>query len=115
MEKKTKKQALEKIKFYDLYFKILGTSLFILFVVYFIDGYSSPLTETISIISAVTMTTCMVIINWGMLYHQIKSGSYGWLLPTGILFFIGAAPIVLMLFYWVKMRKEFKKGNGIYS
>ena len=109
------KNPLEKIKYYDLCFKILGVSLLVLFVVYFIDGYSSSVTETISIISAIIMTVCMVIINWGMLYHQVRSGSYEWLFPTILLFFIGAAPIVLMLFYWVKMRKEFKKGNGIYS
>lgn len=109
---KDKKKALRKMKFYDTNFKVFGISLLIAIIA---TMFFDSLTGGIGMIFMIIAIFPMISINWGMLYHQVKGGSYGWLSLTILLFFTGLAPISLMTFYFVKMRKEFKKGNGVYS
>lgn len=111
--KKTNKhnKSLEKMKFYDTNFKVLG----ILSLLIIVSISLLPSEYDISLLFIFIAMIPFLSINWGMLYHQFKSGSYGWFSITLILFIIGFAPISLMLFYWVKMRKEFQKGNGVYN
>lgn len=113
VEKKVnnKEKAKNKLEFYDTNFKALGISILIVFVSIFFF----PSEYDISLIFIFVGMVPFLIINWGMFYHQFKSGSYGWFSITLILFIISLAPISLMLFYWVKMRKEFQKGKGVYN
>ena len=107
-----KKEALRKMRFYDRNFKVFGISLLVAVILTLLFDY---LTGGIGIIFVMVALFPMVAINWGMLYHQIKSKSYGWLTLTIVLFSLGLAPISLMVFYFVKMRKEFKRGKGSYE
>lgn len=95
------KKSLRKLKFYDTNFKVFGISLLVAIVATFLFD---SLTEGIGIVFAIVAIFPIIAINWGMLYHQVKSESYEWL-----------APISLMTFYFIKMRKEFKKGKGVYN
>lgn len=108
--KAEKKILSGKIKFYDTNFKVLGTSLLIMIITMSLF----PSMESIVLGCAIIIAISIISISWGMFYHQFRSGSYWWLSLTVLLFFIGSAPVSLMFFYWIKMRKEFKKGNGIY-
>lgn len=107
-----KQRALKKMSFYDTNFKVLGISVIAAVVSVFLLG---SIGEDISLLFAFITIIPFLIINWGMFYHQFKSGSYGWFSISLILLIIGLAPISLMSFYWIKMRKEFKSGKGVYS
>ncbi len=118
MKQETKnKESLDKIKFYDNTFKILAAFILIFFVSLFLADIESGsgFFFWILMFSSFPLLISIGIINWGMIYHQFKGKRTLWLSFTIISFFFGITPVALMIFYWVKMRKEFKKGGGNYQ
>lgn len=117
MEKKNKnhEKSLEKMKFYDANFKVLGASILLMIASIYLSEYVPSSIGDIELLFAFIAIIPFLNINWGMFYHQFKSKSYGWFSISLILLIIGLAPISLMSFYFVKMRKEFLKGNGVYN
>jgi len=107
-----KKKTLVKLRFYDTNFKIIGGSWLIAFISMFILG---SIGEGISLIFIMISVAPLLIIKWGMFYHQFKSKRWGWLLSSILLTLISLGFIILTVFYFKVMRKEFKKGNGIYN
>ncbi|KKL78444.1 hypothetical protein LCGC14_2024770, partial [marine sediment metagenome] len=96
----------------DLHFKILIVSVLVAFISIFFLGSIGEIISTISIMIAIAP---ILIIGWGMFYHQFKSQNWGWLLPSIALSIFGFGFVILTIFYFKVMRKEFKKGHGIYS
>jgi hypothetical protein len=110
-----KRKSLEKMKFYDTNFKVFGICVLLLISTNIYIFIPASSIGDLNFLFAIILIIPSLIINLGMFYHQFKSKSYGWFSISLILFFIKLAPFSLMLFYFVKMRKEFQKGNGVYS
>jgi len=111
------KLGLKKLKFYDNCFKVLGVS-FIAFVLgIMLFSYTSNLILALLILLpfGLAMFISLVIITWGMIYHEYKRKEYGWFLLTLVAFFFIGGFIISIIFYFVKMRDEFKKGKGVYE
>ncbi len=112
-----KSEGLKKIKYYDLAF----LSIIILFIVSVLCIFLSQFDVLFDIMSLI-FAGCLILalpgiglISIGMTYHQFKTKNYIFITITIISILFGLIFINNTLFYWIKMRKEFKKGNGIYS
>lgn len=112
MEKAENNKSLDKMRFYDTNFKVLGISILLSFIVLLLP-YS--IGEEISFLAMMVAIVPFLIIGWGMFYHQFKSQEWLWLLPSILLTIFGLGFIILSVFYFKVMRKEFQKGNGIYN
>lgn len=108
-----KQESLKKLKFYDIWSWIFWISLLLLFLAYFF--LSDDLYSLISIVIVIPILMSMVVIGWGMLYHIVKRKAWIWLTFFIIFIFITGGIVVALLFYYIVMRKEFKKGKGFYN
>ena len=105
-------EGLKKLKFYDNWFYVLGISLVLFFSGIFFLDYESDVILSIWTVPVVTLLISLGIITWGMIYHEAKRKEWGWIIFTILAFLLGIGGfIVSIIFYFVKMRKVFKKGE----
>lgn len=109
-------ESLKKLKFYDNWFYVLGISLVLFFFGIFLLDYESDIILFIWMIPTFALAISLGVITWGMIYHEAKRKEWVWLIFTILAFLLGVGGfIVSIIFYFVKMRKAFKKGEGIYD
>jgi len=113
---------MQKIRFYD-WCLLIPLIVSILVIVFGNLGLFQPLenTSTASIILQGIIYTPIGIFFLGMLYNMIKRGNWIWLISTLIVsyasyeygngYFWGIGIFVALIFYFVKLRKEFKKNS----
>lgn len=110
----------KKLHFYDncLYAMCFSTILFVLIwliMMLFVNESKQEEYIAIIFIPAIIFFIGFASITWGMFYHMIKRKETGWIISFIICFFIVGGAIISLAFYFVKMRKEFKEGKGIYE
>ncbi len=111
-----KEESLKKLKFYDTWFYVLSISLVLFFLGIFLLDYESDIILLIWIIPTFVLLISLGIITWGMIYHEAKRKEWVWIIFTILAFLLGIGGFVVsIIFYFVKMRKAFKKGEGIYD
>lgn len=110
------KENLKKLKFYDTWFYVLGISLVFFFLGIFLLDYESDIILFIWIIPTFALAISLGVITWGMIYHEAKRKEWVWIVFTILAFLLGIGGFVVsIIFYFAKMRKAFKKGEGIYE
>lgn len=109
MKQQTKNAGLKKIHFYDTWMIISFISLALFFVVdAFWDGEYNLLI-LLWILFGISTFVSFSVINLGMLYNAWKNKKWIWLIVFAIFFFLAGGFYIMPLFYFFKMRKEFKK------
>ena len=110
------KESLKKLKFYDTWFYVLGISLVLFFLGIFLLDYESDIILFLWFIPVFALAISLGVITWGMIYHEAKRKEWVWIVFTILAFLLGIGCfIVSIIFYFAKMRKAFKKGEGIYD
>jgi len=110
------KESLKKLKFYDTWLWVLGISftLYILGILLF-DYITNDL-FMLWVIPTIGFAISSIIILWGMIYHQYQRSDWNWFIITIILILLaGLGLLVTIPYYFLVMRKEFKRGKGIYE
>jgi len=109
-------EGLKKIKFYDRWFWVLGISLILFIGGLFLFEEANTLLDTIWILAGLLFLVAIAVVTWGMIYHEYNRGDWGWFWATIIIVLIGGAGFFVSIpYYFIVMRKEFKKGNGKYD
>ncbi len=97
-----KKIGLKKIKFYDI-------TLFIAIISFITSNVFLYFGKGFFILPFFTASLFMSLFMIGMLYHSYRRKQYGWFL------FNLFAPFATILFYFIILRKAFKRGEVNYK
>ena len=95
---------------YSFELLIAGVIVLLILGIYFEETHMIFL--MIKIVGSIGSGIPLIVIGFGMIYHEIKRKDWGWLTATILIAFIkGAGAIVAIIYYFVVMRKAFKEGN----
>lgn len=110
-----KEESLKKLSFYDNWFKSLSISFILFFLGIFFIEVETGILFWIWILSIFAFMISLGVITWGMIYHMVKGKYWVWLILTIVFIFITGGFLIAIIFYFVKMRGNFKKGKGVYG